>query len=221
MDDVHLNPGIKCDGCWTYIMNRSSLSHKILLLQQLGKASVSMGNRFVHWSFPLLDGKIIYSWFPYNHFSGIYQLSFISFLRNNREWLPLKVIVKQQQFPFLLGAALNKRFHLVAPNTNTLLTSPANLEISQPAWRSSPILQYKWVPKKLFLYTKLGEWQQNQLWRGESNFHSSIYLLFTTKSSDFSSWLKAQPFNGLKMLLGTRCLIKYMSSLFGCLKCGP
>lgn len=163
MDDVHLNPGTRCDGCWTYIMNRSSLGPKALLFQQPGKASVSTGNRFVHWSFPLLDGKIIYSWFPYTHSSRIYQLSFISFLMNNRVWLSLKVIVKQQRFPFLLGAALKKRFYLVAPNTNTLLISPANSEISQPAWRSGPALQYKWLPNKLFLHTELGKWQQNQL----------------------------------------------------------
>lgn len=187
MDDVHLNPGIQCDGCWTYIMNRSSLGPKALLFEQPGKASVSTGNRSVHWSFPLLYGKIIYSWFPYTHFSGIYHLSFINFLMNNRVWLPLKVIVKQQQFPFLLGAAMKKRFHLVAPNTNTLLTSPANLEISQPAWRSGPTVQYKWLPNKLFLQTKLGKWQQNQLRGGKGGAGSTcdFSLLF-----GFYTWVQ-------------------------------
>lgn len=63
----------------------------------------------------------------------------------------------------------------------------------------------------------------------KSNFDngkpSPVYPIFTTKSLDFSSWLKAGNFfyshpNGLKMS-GTRCFIKDLSGLFAGLKFEP
>ena len=83
---------------------------------------VSPGSRFVQWSSPLLGGKIIYSPFPYTHFSVIYQLSFIinwlsnlpveliTFLIDSVVWLPLKVTGEAVMlFPFLLGSCKEEK----------------------------------------------------------------------------------------------------------------
>lgn len=89
--DVHLDSGIQCDGSWTQVRNLSSRGPKALHLQQPGKAWVSTCRRFVHWSFPVFNGKIIYSWVPFTHFSVIYQVSFIAFLVDSGAGPPLKV----------------------------------------------------------------------------------------------------------------------------------
>lgn len=54
-------------GCWTLAMSLSNLGPKALHLWQPGKASVSIGSRSVHRSFPLLGSKTSYSRFSCTH----------------------------------------------------------------------------------------------------------------------------------------------------------
>lgn len=156
MDDVHLDPGIQCYGCWTSVMSLSSLGPKALRLWQPGKASVSIGSR--------VGGKTFYSRFSYTRFLSNLSVEFSDNLSDGQQGLTPSQVSSEAAtpFPLSLGAAKKKRFHVVFPDTKVLRTSPTTSEISQPACRSSPTARYKWLPNKHFLHTKLEKKQQNQ-----------------------------------------------------------
>lgn len=160
---MHLDPGVQCGGCWPYIVNLSSLGPKALHLWQPGKASVSMGSRYVRWSLPLLGRKIIYSRFPYTHFLRNSSVEFYDNLSGRQQGLTASGQLWSSHVSLSpWEPQKKKRFHVVAPNTETSLTGIATSEISWPACRNRPMPWCKWLPNAHFLHTKLEKYQQNQ-----------------------------------------------------------
>lgn len=136
---------------------------KALHLWQPGKASVSMGSRYVRWSLPLLGRKIIYSRFPYIHFLSNSSIEFYNNLSGGQQGLTASGQLWSSHVSLSpWEPQKKKRFHVVAPNTKTSLTGIATLEISWPACRNRPMTWCKWLPNAHFLHTKLEKYQQNQ-----------------------------------------------------------